>query len=426
VVAGLATGIAVGTKLTAAAVAAALTVGVALLSRSGDRVRAVGIWMAAMTATGGIWYVRNLIHAGNPLPWITEIGPIGLPGPDRALQGRDPYSVSHYIFDPSGISADLFLDHLDNSLGVGWPALLACAAVGMIVAVVRGRTPAVRVLGTVAIIAVVAYLFTPLTASGPEGTAQGFGVNLRYVAPGLALGLVLLTIDRWATGDRMRVAVTLGLIPVFALVLLTADDGGVLGSENTLAATLVALVLVAAPFALARITPKHRTASIVLSAVLAAGAVAVLWAKQDDYFRDRYKEGVGYGVGPALQVADDLSGQRIAVGGSAGAFFQYGFYGRDLSNHVQYVGRNAPNADFVAYDDCTEWRRAVNRGNYDYLVTTGDLDLNHPTRTTSSIEAIWAEDPAADLVVREGQVSVFELTDDLDPETCPPEPVIGP
>ena len=423
VIAGLATGLAVGTKLTAGAVAAALTIGVAVLSRSGDRIRSVGVWFGAMAATGGVWYVRNLIHAGNPLPWLTDIGPLGLPGPDRALQGRDPYSVSHYIFDPSGVSADIFLDHLDNSLGIGWPALLAIAVAGMALAVGRGRTPTVRVLGAVAITAAVAYLFTPLTASGPEGTAQGFGVNLRYVAPALALGLALLTIDPWAGRERMRTALTLGLIFVFLSVLLTADSGGVLGSENTVAAVLVALVLVAAPIALARLAREHGGAAIALGAVLTAALVATGWFKQDDYFRDRYHEGVGYGIGPALQVADDLSGQRIAVAGSAGAYFQYGFYGKDLSNHVQYVGRNEPNADFVAFEDCADWRRAVNRGDYDYLVTTGNLDLNRPERATTSLESLWAGDPNAELVVKDGRVSVYELGGDLDPAACAPPPV---
>jgi hypothetical protein len=426
VVAGLATGLAVGTKLTVAATAAALTVGVALLSRAGDRVRSVGIWVAAMAATGGFWFVRNLVHAGNPIPWLTDLGPLGLPGPDRALQGRDPFSVSHYILHPSGIDSDQFTEQLRNSLGVVWPLLLGLAVLGMGLAVARSRGGTVRLLGVAAIVSAIAYLFTPLTASGPEGTAAGFGVNLRYAAPAMALGLALLTIDRWAAAESRRAAVTVGLVPVFVLVLLTVDDGGGLGGASAGAMVAVAVALVAAPVAIALLGDRHRTGAAVAVAVLIILIAVAGWFKQDDYFDDRYDQGVGYGVGPALRVADDLRDQRIGLSGSAAAFFQYGFYGRDLSNHVQYVGRNGPHGDFVSYDDCADWRRAVNAGHYDYLVTAGDLDLNYPARTSRSVESRWTEDPAADVVVQDGQTSVFELHGDLDPAGCPPPPVIAP
>ena len=50
-------------------------------------------------------------------------------------------------------------------------------------------------------------LLTPLGASGPEGTPVGFRLNIRYLAPGLALALVLAAIpppigrrDLWRLG----------------------------------------------------------------------------------------------------------------------------------------------------------------------------------------------------------------------------------
>ena len=66
--AGLAVGLAVGTKLTAVAIAAALTVAVIVLAPAGRRWAAGGWWFAAALAGGGYWYLRNLIAAGNPLP----------------------------------------------------------------------------------------------------------------------------------------------------------------------------------------------------------------------------------------------------------------------------------------------------------------------------------------------------------------------
>ena len=50
-------------------------------------------------------------------------------------------------------------------------------------AIWRPRTPAVRMLGAVTVVAAIAYLFTPLTAAGPEGQPLAFGINLRYLVP---------------------------------------------------------------------------------------------------------------------------------------------------------------------------------------------------------------------------------------------------
>ena len=52
-----------------------------------------------------------------------------------------------------------------------------------------------RLAGAVTIVAAIAYLFTPLTAAGPEGHPLAFGINLRYLTPALALGLALLPLE---------------------------------------------------------------------------------------------------------------------------------------------------------------------------------------------------------------------------------------
>ena len=49
------------------------------------------------------------------------------------------------------------------------------------------------------------------------------------------------------------------------------------------------------------------------------------------------------------------------------------------SNYVQYVGRHLPEADFRAIETCPAFRQAVNDGDYDYLITTPELDLNNPS-----------------------------------------------
>ncbi len=50
-------------------------------------------------------------------------------------------------------------------------------------------------MGAVALLGLIAYLFTPLSAAGAEGAPVGFGINIRYAIPPLLLGLMLLPLS---------------------------------------------------------------------------------------------------------------------------------------------------------------------------------------------------------------------------------------
>ncbi len=101
-VAGLAIGIALGSKLTIWGVAVAFAIGVPFLVPRELRWKAFWIFVGGVAAVSAFWFLRNLVHAGNPLPWIRHIGPIDLPGPNRGLEGRTDFTVAHYLFsDPS-------------------------------------------------------------------------------------------------------------------------------------------------------------------------------------------------------------------------------------------------------------------------------------------------------------------------------------
>ncbi len=120
----------------------------------------------------------------------------------------------------------------------------------------------------------------------------------------------------------------------------------------------------------------------------------------------------------------------MAVAGGFGQL-QYEFYGRDLSNYVQYVGETEPHHGFALIDSCPRWRQAINEGHYDYVVTATGLVANrsdlvdHPPQYT-----VWTRtDPAAQLVrrqvttVRDAKVYVgywlFRIRGPLDPRSCP-------
>ena len=78
--------------------------------------------------------------------------------------------------------------------------------------------------------------------------------------------------------------------------------------------------------------------------------------------------------------------KRIGIAGSGEIFFgQYGFYGADLSNHVQYIGVPGPNGAYRLATSCRQFRRRINAGDYDYLIVSQyTLDSARPPTGTRS------------------------------------------
>jgi hypothetical protein len=424
-VAGLAIGIALGTKLTISGAAAVMAVGIPFIVPPDVRRKAFGVFVGGVAAVAGFWFLRNLIHAGNPLPWLREVGPIDLPGPNRGLEGRDDYTVAHYIFDePStNLWSSFFLKPIQNLLGPLWFLILGGSAGGALLAVWRPRSPAVRLAGVVTIAAAIAYLFTPLTAAGPEGQPFAFGINLRYLVPGFALGLALLTLEPRLTPERLRLPLLVGglITLLFTSFYSDADvawDGDFVSIPWAL---LIGIAFVGAPIGLVLLSRRRAALAGVAGAALAVAVAAIGWERQDDYFANRYErpDEFRFQLDEAVRWAKPTSDLRIAVAGTSGGYNQYGFYGDDLDNRVQYVGRDLPQADFRAIGNCPLFRRTVNEGDYDYLVTTPKLDLNDPATATPSPEGGWVKgDPAVEQVLHDGRTSVFRITGELTPEGC--------
>ena len=424
-VAGLAIGIALGSKLTIAGPTAAMAIGVPLIVPAQIRWKAFWVFVGGVAAVAGFWFLRNLVHSGNPLPWIRHIGPIDLPGPNRGLEGRDDFNVAHYIFASPSTSLwrVYFLNPIENLLGPLWFLILGGAAGGAILAVLRPRSSAMRLAGVVTIVAAIAYLFTPLTAAGPEGHPLAFGINLRYLVPGFALGLALLTLEPRLTPPKLRLPLIVGgLVALFFTSHYSDANVAWKGAFASIPwAALIGIVLIGAPVGLALLARRNALAAGLAGAALALVIAAVGWAKQDAYFAHRYAraEDFRFELDKAVRWAKPTSNLRIAVAGTSGAYNQYGFYGDAVSNYVQYIGRHLPEADFRAITTCPAFRRAVNDGDYDYLITTPKLDLNIPAVASPSPERGWVlGDPAVQEVVHSGRVSVFRINGELSPSGC--------
>jgi hypothetical protein len=438
VVAGLAAGLALGTKLNLLAPFGLLTLGVIAIS-AGYRVRATVVWVASSLVTGGFWFARNLIESGNPLPWI-KAGP--LPGPDQLdINIREPHNVADYLLPPDGdVITDSFVPGLHDSFGDLWPLVLVAVIGGFLLAIFRGRTPVIRMLGVVALLSGIAYLFTPLTAAGPEGNPTAFTTNLRYASPAIGLGALLLAVDAGLTRPRIQ-GWLLGSLSVLLLVQAVpiwdlGDD--VWRWRFALGAIGLAFFLVAVPVGLAILgqrgwDPWSLGAGVALALAM---VVAIGWPNSDDYLDDRYRADTApadfpEGIEGALAWfnEEDPRDSRIAVVGGRPGFKQYVFYGDDLSNDVQYVARHGSRGAYIpiaseaaqeggdprAVAQCEEWRRALNAGDYDYLIAGPD----QRTQSERPIEAVWTgTDSAAQQLELKDDVYVFALNGELDPASC--------
>jgi hypothetical protein len=409
--AGLAAGLAIGTKLSLLAPVGALTLGVVVAAR--DRIPAAGIWFGALLAGGGFWFVRNLVATGNPLPWLSALGPLPLPGPEEVLPNdREPFSVVHYAGEPD-VWSEWFFPGLVDRLGELWPLVLALGALGAVLALFRERAPALRVLGFAAVVAAIAYPFTPLTASGYEDEPIGFASNLRYLGPVLALSLALLPITLRELDERWRWAGLGALLVAFAAAFV--PDGLRSGLPLGLVVTAGVGALIALAVAAYRAGRVSRSWIAAGAAAAVALAVGIGYGVQRNYLEERYAD--VYGIGePGLDAAfiwaRDIEDSRIATI----TIRQYPYYGNDLSNHVQYVGRRGDDDSFLPITDCAGWREALNEGGYDYVVTGSNFPAPGQDRPP---EADWTgDDPAAEEILTEKATSVFRLDDELDPAGC--------
>ncbi len=424
-VAGLATGLAAGTKVTALAMAAALSVAVLVLAPVGRRWAAAGWWFVPALLAGGFWYLRNLIVAGNPLPAVESLGPISLPHPERLQVGRPDFSIVHYATD-TDVWRHYFFPGLHDAFGALWPLVIGGAVLAALLALLSGRDRVVRAIGAVVLFSFVAYLFTPLSAAGADGAPEAFGINLRYVYGAVIAGLALAPLPRFFDKGRRQ----WWLLGALLLVLLLSDraDTVVRDPARPFALLLVVLaVLIPAALLLARGRGASRGIVVGGFAALALVVVAIGYPLQRHYLDQRFRNDVaaesipGMHLDSAYRWARGLEDTRIGLAGTTAGFAQYGFFGTDLSNRVVYLGEAGPHGAFNAIPTCSGFRVAVNAADLDYLVTAPFLNFLHPGDPIPSPEARWLRgDPAVAPVLHSGPVTVWKVRGDLNPAACGP------
>jgi hypothetical protein len=384
-VVGLAAGLAAGTKLNFLLPAVVLVVGLAAIAPRGGRARAAAAAGMAALAGGGYWYLRNLIHSGNPLPWVHHLGPVSLPAPEQALGGREAHGVVGYLGD-SSVWSDWFLPGLHGGLWLIWPLLGVAASAGLLLCLGRRASPLLRVVGLVGLATALAWLVAPTSASGPESMPRGFESGLRYLVPALVLGLALLP-----TAPLLRV-----FLSRFGVRQFFGSRGATKDCHT-------------------RFRLPARRSIPVLAAIGLLLAVAIGYPVQRHYLQSRYSDPTFTtpGLNAAFAWADGVSESRIATTSTR----QYPLFGTDLSNRVQFIGEETPHGGFEAPTTCRAWRTELNEGHYDYVVTT--RDRIEPGKSPFPEQARWTEGSGSKPILKKPPTVVFQLTGKLDPSTCP-------
>jgi hypothetical protein len=429
VMAGIAAGLAASVKLTFLIPVVAITVGVVVFSGRGRRLTTAWVMGLSTLVVGGYWYLRAAIKTGgNPIPQI-GFGPLHLPRPDQMpLDPRPRFAVSHYLLEPT-IYRRWFFPQLDNAFGPLWPLILIIAVAAVAFIAVRSRNRILRVIAVAALATAVVYVFTPLTAAGQEGSPTGFFTNTRYLVPGLVLAMALLPIARpLRAPDRRAWQTLLFLTGVYAVTVLTTPRWY---PSYILGTVFLTLALVWVPAALGLGRGRGRVSRPMAAA--AAGAVLLLAvvlgrAQQVQYADHHYTKSTLFlqegGPQKAYDFARRRHDKRIGIAGSSEIIFgQYGFYGADLSNRVQYIGQPGPDGSYRLATSCRQFRRLINEGAYDYLIISQYTQDSPDAPFWFPIYAWVKTDPALKLEIAEPEIVpepdyVFKVDGKLNPAGC--------
>jgi hypothetical protein len=429
VIAGIAAGLAISVKFTFLIPVVAIGLGVIVFSGRGRRLTTAWVLGLSTFVIGSYWYVRAAIKTGgNPVP-TTGLGPLHLPQPDQMpLDPRPRFAVAHYLTEPT-IYRKWFFPQLDNAFGPLWPLILIIAVAAAVYIAWRSRNVILRVIALAALATALVYLVTPLTAAGQEGSPTGFFTNTRYLVPGLVLAMVLVPIARpLRAPDRRAWQTLLFFTAIYAITVLTTPrwyPGFIVG---TVFLTL-ALVWAPAGLGLARSRRAMSRAAVGgAAAVIVLLAIVLGRAQEVQYYKHHYTRTTLFlqdgGPQKAFEFAHNQHDKRIGIAGSGEIFFgQYGFYGANLDNYVQYIGVPGPDGTYRLATTCRQFKRRINASDYDYLIISKFTQDAADSPYWYPIYAWIKDDPALKLVLLEPDITpqpdaVFKVNGKLDPAAC--------
>ncbi|HVS68664.1 MAG TPA: phospholipid carrier-dependent glycosyltransferase [Mycobacteriales bacterium] len=374
--AGLALGLAAGTKLNALPMAALIAVAVVVLT-SGDRRRVALALFAPAFLAGGFWYVRDWVIVGSPVP-DTNLTVAGHGFHVVPYPQVKPYAftVAHYLGNGSVIR-HWFAPGLRTVWTDLWPVMALLFVTGVVIAVVA-ESGLRRMLGLAVALGFAVYLVTPTTAMGSDGAPLLFATNTRYVLPELLVAVVIL-----ASASALRrfgLALTVFFTALMIGLLSFEDLPQQVSYAEGVAGALVLLGVVAW-FAVTRAAAR-RGMRIVMASALVVAAIAGGAAVQRSYLRHRYVGGSD--LAKLFAFMGSHEDQRIGVVGHG---LEYGMLGPRFANSVNYVGVTAPSQAFDLPMSCPALIETLQRLTDDYVVVE-PLVVEHTDRVNAWLAAI--------------------------------------
>ena len=282
-----------------------------------------------------------------------------------------------------------------------------------------------------ALFAAVAYLLTPLGASGPEGSPVGFRLNVRYLAPGLALALVLFAIPPSLAGARAwrigAFALFAGLTVLNVLHLEPIETDRLAGGLCSRPRWWACRSLPFCSRAGAPAVPLAAGVAVLVLALALAGR-----AVQDDYLDQRYSSRAPdypRDEQPAVELQQGLGAVYDWARASGGVRIACGHHWRALPVRPLGAGllergplhRRARRAGRLPRDRrVPEWVAAANAGEFDFIVTTPEYDQDDPKSAVQPAEFAWLDRaPAVRRVGGTGLVDIWQVgRRPLDPAAC--------
>jgi hypothetical protein len=432
--AALAAGLAVGVKYTILIPVVALTVVFGVLAPSGVRLRAIAQWCVLVVVGGGLWYARNLIYAGNPIPnERVSLGFVTLPSPPA----QPSVGLVHFLTSRSNWRT-WFLPGLSSGLGRAWWAILALAAIGMIAGLVvppsawarildparrratrratlahRRITPshvlAARTLAVVGIAAVVGYLFTP-----EPNLPESFAYDVRFMILGILCGVLALTV----TVSRRTPMAFLFLGILECALIGTQFAAGIwsvppspkiqsiaqslsFGSPSQSAATFLVVFALGLAMTLRGVVSRNRqeipnqapgASKSWWRFVGAAGAIAAIgvvvlggFSLQRYYLDHRY----GNRLYPLDAWAENVHHARIGVDGNL--ILNYPLNGSDFTDSVTYITRHGPHGADYPITTCPAFAQTIDADHLEYVALVEDIVYisGKPVMTAGATAAAW-------------------------------------
>lgn len=426
--AGLALGLAIGTKVVVLPLAGALLVAVAAVLWRRRAAHQAWAWGTATVAAGSYWYVRNWVVAGSPMPAVDlRVGGVGFaPLPADRLSALAGTSIVDRTSEPGfyGMVGLPVVGDVTGSLPLT-AALVVVAAVPMVWLARRRPVGLPHALAAAAVVGVVAYLVAPNGAPQPTptGTELSFAtiimlLNVRYVLPCVAVLLCLVPLATGAGGGWRR-AGEAGAVLTTVWVAWVATrrfpfdaEWQVIRRDTLVAATIVAVGL-ATHVVARRLVPDRpyqgRTAAASARALSAATVLGALvttgWVAAGSSGLDRY-DAAPPGFAALWRASGTLGAERIAL---VSDWVQYPHMGRDLSTEVEFAGLPRDRDLSQPPRNCAELREVLRLRHYDAVVVQRGLFEGPGMREDWDEAACMMGVDDARLVIRNEGGAVFLL-----------------